>query len=78
MVPIAQKYEAELLGNGTLTKEELDTLKSRIIVELNRAYDASKSHKFNIEDWKSPEWEAIKHSEKYGQLKETGVPVQVL
>ena len=53
-------------------------MKERIQRELNRAYDASKSHKFNIEDWTSPEWEAIKITDKFGTIKETGVPANVL
>ena len=53
-------------------------MKNKIVTEIQHAYDSSKSHKFNIEDWKSPEWEAIKQSEKYGKLKETGVPVNIL
>ena len=53
-------------------------MKDRIVKELNRAYEASKSHKFNIEDWTSPEWEAIKQTEKFGKMKETGVPANVL
>lgn len=53
-------------------------MKDRIVKELNRAYEASKSHKFNIEDWTSPEWEAIKQTEQFGKMKETGVPANVL
>lgn len=78
MTPVAQKYENELLSNGTISEEQVKKMKDRIVAELNKAYEASKSHKFDIEDWRSPEWEAIKESDKYGKLKETGVPTTIL
>jgi hypothetical protein len=35
-------------------------MKTRVKTELERAYDASKSHNFKIEEWTSEEWEGIK------------------
>jgi hypothetical protein len=35
-------------------------MKEHVRVELERAYEASKSHKFAIEEWTSEEWEGIK------------------
>lgn len=77
MKPIAEKYEAQLLSEGVLTKDLADKMKNRIKTELERAYEASKTYKPKIEDWKSEEWEEIKKSEKYGVLKDTGVKHKV-
>ena len=62
MIPVAQKYENELVQNGTITEEQVKKMKDKIVGELNKAYEASKSHHFNIEEWKSPEWEDIKET----------------
>jgi 2-oxoglutarate dehydrogenase E1 component len=48
-------------------------MKSKIRAELERAYEASKSHKPKIEEWKSDEWEGIKDMSKFG--KDTGLPI---
>ncbi len=46
----------------------------RIQGELEKAYEASKSHKFKIEEWKSDEWEGIKDVSRFGG-KDTGIKV---
>ena len=53
-------------------------MKSGIKVELERAYEASKSHVFTLEEWKTEEWEGIKKTDKFGKLKDTGVNVENL
>ncbi len=53
-------------------------MKAIIVGELNRAYEKSKDHQFNIEEWKNEEWEAIKETSKYGQMKDTGVCIDVI
>lgn len=53
-------------------------MKKTIKTELERAYEASKSHNFNIEEWKNEEWESIKETSKYGKMKDTGVAVNAL
>lgn len=35
-------------------------MKAKVLAELERAYEASKSHNFKIEEWTSEEWEGIK------------------
>lgn len=76
MKPVAEKYEEQLLNEGVLTPEESQRLKKRIRDELERAYEASKSHQFKIEEWKSEEWEGIKDTSKWG--KDTGLKVDYL
>lgn len=45
---------------------------------LEKAYTKSKTHDFTIEEWKTKEWEEIRKPEKYGQVKDTGVSLDVL
>lgn len=73
MTPVAKKYENQLVEEGVISTEEVDKLKNRIKAELERAYDASKSHKFTLEEWKSEEWEEIKKIDKHGRVKDTGI-----
>jgi 2-oxoglutarate dehydrogenase E1 component len=60
MKPVADKYQAQLLEEKVLSPEEANDMKDRVRKELERAYEASKEYKFNIEEWKSAEWEGIK------------------
>lgn len=53
-------------------------MKSKIKKELERAYEASKSHKFTLEEWKSEEWEEIKKVDKHGRVKDTGIKTSIL
>lgn len=64
MKPVAEKYEAQLIQEGVITQEQSDQMKNRVKVELERAYEASKSHNFKIEEWTSEEWEGIKQVNK--------------
>lgn len=73
MKPVADKYEEQLISEGVIKPEEVAQLKGRIKAELERAYEASKDHKFKIEEWKSEEWEGIKDVSKFG--KDTGLKV---
>ena len=45
---------------------------------MEKAYTTSKTAKFNMEEWKTKEWEEIKKPELFGQQKDTGVGLQVL
>lgn len=51
MKPYADKYEAQLIQEGVLTKDLADSMKSKVKHELEKAYEASKSHKFKLEEW---------------------------
>ena len=53
-------------------------MKDSILQELDRGYNASKTYSYKKEDWSTPEWEELKISEKYGQIKDTGVNQEVL
>ena len=44
MVPVARKYEQELLDSGVITEEELKTMQENIRSQLESAYVKSKTH----------------------------------
>ena len=73
MIPVADKYEDQLIAEGVLTKEETTKMKAKITGEIDKSYEASKNHQFKIEEWKSEEWEGIKDVTKFG--KDTGIAV---
>ena len=60
-----------------MTQEDCAKTKERIKGELEKAYEASKSHKFKIEEWKSDEWEGIKDVSRFGG-KDTGIKLPQL
>lgn len=76
MKPVAEKYETQLVSEGVLKDEDAKQMRGKIRGLLEKAYEASKSHKFKIEEWKSDEWEGIKDVSKFG--KDTGLPVDKL
>jgi len=53
-------------------------MKEKIKGELNRAYEASKSHTFTLEEWKNEEWEGIKETDAHGKMKDTGISVDLV
>lgn len=61
-------------------------MKGKVRKELERAYEASKSHQFKIEEWTSEEWEGIKEVKydknttgiKTERLKDLGLKLTTL
>lgn len=47
-------------------------------MELNKAYEKSKTYEFKVEEWMSDEWESLKTPEKFGKVKDTGVDIKSL
>ena len=86
MKPVAEIYEQQLLSEGVLTPEKANELKARVKVELDRAYEASKSHDFKLEEWTSEQWESIKDTSKHvgktgikqDHLRELGLKIATL
>lgn len=72
MVPVAKIYEQELLGNGTITPEEVTAMKTKIVDKLEAAYLESKTLTYKAEDWTTDEWEAIQINDKT-EAASTGV-----
>ena len=78
MTSSCKQYEAQLIKEGVIDENGIKEMKKDITNELEKAYDKSKSHQFLIEDWQTPEWEAMRVSEKYGKMKDTGVNINHL
>lgn len=47
-------------------------------MELEKAYEKSKTTKFKMEQWDSEEWREIKKPELYGNMKDTGIDTDIL
>ena len=52
-----------MITEGVLSQEQADSMKAKIFKTIDSAYGISKSYKFNVEDWKNDEWEAIKKTD---------------
>lgn len=63
MTPVTTLYEHQLINEGVLSQEQADSMKAKIFKTIDSAYGISKSYKFNVEDWKNDEWEAIKKTD---------------
>ena len=58
--------------------ERSNEVKNKIKSELENAYEASKTHKFSLENWSTKEWEELKVSTKFGKVKDTGIDIKTL
>jgi 2-oxoglutarate dehydrogenase E1 component len=78
MVHVTKKYEEQLIKEGILNLDRLNEVKNKIKNELEKAYEASKTHKFSLENWSTKEWEELKVSTKFGKVKDTGIDIKTL
>ncbi len=46
MTPVSKKYEQQLFSEGVLSEAKATEIKKEIKDELEKAYEASKTHKF--------------------------------
>lgn len=53
-------------------------MKDNIVSRLEKAYEVSKTHKFDIEEWENEQWEEIKKIPNTDQLKNTGIKITAL
>jgi len=70
--PVRNIYRQQLLDEG-ITEDELKSIESKYTQELETAYEKSKTHTFNGEEWESEQWQEIKDPQLYGKFKDTGV-----
>ena len=77
MIPVARKYEKELLDNGTVDQVTIDRMKKKINLNLEDSYQKSKDYKFKAENWVTAEWEAIK-GKPIEKAIVTGMPLEKL
>jgi hypothetical protein len=59
MKPVAEKYAAQLLAEGSVTQEEMDTIKKDIWDKLEANYESSKNYKASSKEWVSSSWSGI-------------------
>ena len=57
MTPVAKIYEQKLIADGTVTPDEVTTMKNKIVDTLEEAYKKSKSVEYKAEDWVTNQWE---------------------
>jgi 2-oxoglutarate dehydrogenase complex dehydrogenase (E1) component-like enzyme len=50
-------YEQELISEGTVTPDEVATMKNGIVDLLEEAYKKSKNVQYKSEDWMTEQWE---------------------
>ena len=62
MTPVARKYEQQLLEAGTIDAAKLADMKKVIRDEMESEYVKSKSLEYQAEEWKTDEWDNIKHA----------------
>jgi 2-oxoglutarate dehydrogenase E1 component len=75
MTPVARIYEQQLLSEGSISQELLDSMKKNIQAILEEKYQKSKSLSYRSEDWKTPEWEQIKNIDDIKKQIISGIPV---
>ena len=57
MIPVAKMYEQELISEGTVTPDEVATMKNGIVDLLEEAYKKSKNVQYKSEDWMTEQWD---------------------
>ena len=77
MKPVRDVYRESLLEQG-IKEADLAAIEKANLEDLEASYKASKTATFDTEAWTSAHWDEIKDPSKYGQHKDTGVPVDVL
>ncbi|RKO96794.1 hypothetical protein CXG81DRAFT_12167 [Caulochytrium protostelioides] len=58
--PVLEKYTAQLLKEGSITQDEVDGMRKRIIDILEDNYNASKTYKSSSKEWLSSTWTGFK------------------
>lgn len=61
-----------------MTKEKAEEIKTNVDNILQECYDKSKSHEFNLEEWRTEDWEKIKRVELPHNFKATGIKLNEL
>ena len=74
MEPVARKYENQLIEQGVVTEKKVKEMKEFIHNTFEAAYMKSKGHKFEAEDWVTPQWEKIKELKVKEQIM-SGIPI---
>ncbi|KAJ3075386.1 2-oxoglutarate dehydrogenase E1 component, partial [Rhizoclosmatium hyalinum] len=73
MTPVAEKYIAQLLGEGTVSEAEVKQMKDKVWGILEKNYTDSKTYKPTPKEWVSSNWTNMKAPK---ELAAEGVPSQ--
>ncbi|EGF84102.1 hypothetical protein BATDEDRAFT_34093 [Batrachochytrium dendrobatidis JAM81] len=60
MTPVLEKYIQQLLGEGSVTQEEVDAMKKRVWGILEEHYILSKDYKASSKEWVSSTWSGFR------------------
>ena len=77
MKPVRDVYRQQLIEKG-IPEQTLIDLETYANNKLENAYQKSKNLDFDAEDWVDTKWEQIKDPERYGKMKDTGVPLATM
>ena len=75
MTPVNKIYEQKLIDEGTLTADEIKTMKTKINDILEDSYQKSRTLQYKSEDWVSPQWAEIMNVDIKTQIL-SGIPVE--
>lgn len=82
MKPVAEKYAAQLLAEGSVTQQEMDEIKKDIWEKLEANYEASKNYKVTSKEWVSSSWSGFKAPAELAhdtvKSQATGVELELL
>ena len=56
MKPVLEKYVAQLIEEGVVTKEEVEAMKQRVWGILEAGFEKAKNYKSNSAEWVSNPW----------------------
>eukprot|EP01088_Endostelium_zonatum_P020649 TRINITY_DN770_c0_g1_i1.p1 TRINITY_DN770_c0_g1~~TRINITY_DN770_c0_g1_i1.p1 ORF type:complete len:1056 (-),score=245.70 TRINITY_DN770_c0_g1_i1:46-3213(-) len=67
-------YEARLISENVLTKQESDGMRKKIMEHFNTYYNSRDSYKPKEGDWLSSVWKGLKKSGDISKIRYTGLP----
>ncbi|CAL9078358.1 unnamed protein product [Musa textilis] len=71
-------YQNELLESGVISKEEIDSIRSKVTSILNEEFINSKDYVPKRRDWLSAFWTGFKSPEQISRIRNTGVRPEIL
>lgn len=76
--PTLEIYKKQIFESGTLTKDEVQKLESRVYSILQEEFDNSKDYVPSTRDWLSAFWSGFKSPEQLSRIRNTGVKPEIL
>jgi 2-oxoglutarate dehydrogenase E1 component len=73
-----QVYEQQLIGEGTASKKEVETVRSTVNSILDKEFQASKTWQGTKSDWLSSRWSGFLSPRQRSRIRETGVEKEKL